>query len=162
MSVRLTETERRVAELYSRGMRPREIAESLGISINTVYKALSKARRAMELAEVRVEAAPRYAPQYYTFNTLVYVYPSAQLQLQISLSASRAVLVHDSYDAVLRKLDEIISLLKGVRVERRAVAEPAPPGSGRSEADGHGGNGHLPDALKRNVWISLLRNKTAT
>ncbi|MCU7787264.1 helix-turn-helix domain-containing protein [Pyrobaculum sp. 3827-6] len=157
MSVRLTETERRVAELYSRGMRPREIAESLGISINTVYKALSRARKAMELTEAQVEAEPRYAPQYYTFNTLVYVYPSAQPQLQISLSASRAVVVHDSYDAVLRKLDEIISLLKGARVERRAAAEPAPPN--RSEADGHGGNGHLPDALKRNVWISLLRSR---
>jgi hypothetical protein len=156
MSVKLTETERRVAELYSRGMRPREIAESLGISINTVYKALSKARKAMQLAEARVEAAP----QYYTFNTLVYTYPSVQPQLQISVLASGAIVVYDFYDAVLRKLDEIISLLRGVRVERRVAAEPAPPD--RSEANGHRGNGHLPDILKRNVWISLLRSKTAT
>ncbi len=42
---RLTRTELAVGELYMRGMKPREIAQRLGISINTVYKAISKYRK---------------------------------------------------------------------------------------------------------------------
>jgi len=46
--VKLTATEQRVVELYNNGLRPRDIANRLGISINTVYKALSKYRRFSE------------------------------------------------------------------------------------------------------------------
>ncbi|MFN7106018.1 MAG: helix-turn-helix transcriptional regulator, partial [Pyrobaculum sp.] len=68
MSVRLTKTEKKIAELYATGMRPREIAEHLGLSINTVYKALSKARRA---AEASTEApVPTNTPH----TTYIYTY----------------------------------------------------------------------------------------
>jgi transposase len=70
MSMRLTETERRVAEMYARGLRPREIAEKLGISINTVYKALSKARK---LAAIADKPEPRDPPSLRFRNFGVYV-----------------------------------------------------------------------------------------
>lgn len=154
MLVRLTETERKVAELYAKGMRPREIADRLGISINTVYKALSKARKTME-AE-----SPPAAPHYYAFTTVVYVYPSLQQTLRISLTAAGTVSMHDIYDVVLKKLDEILTLLKGSRQTRR-LSEPKAGAEGNGHSDGKyvPKDDHMPEALRRNVWISLLRSK---
>ncbi|ACB40538.1 sigma factor-like helix-turn-helix DNA-binding protein [Pyrobaculum neutrophilum] len=150
MTVRLTETERKVADLYSKGLRPREIAERLGISINTVYKALSKARRALELAEEPVDGQ-----RYYAFSASVYMYNVFSQAQPISVSSSRAVLIHEVQDAVLKKLDEILAILKSSRPEPRAAK--APPAR---EADlGNDGNGHLPEPLRKNIWISLLRSK---
>lgn len=158
MSVRLTETERRVAELYTRGMRPREIAERLGISINTVYKALSKARRATELDGQPV--AP--APSYFSYTAVVYVYPNAQQMGKATLVTASAVVIRDMYDVVLKKLDEIISLLKNTGMAERPggpKAEVVGHREGGHVGNGHKDGGHLPEALRRNVWISLLRNK---
>jgi hypothetical protein len=157
MPVRLTETERRVAEMYSRGLRPREIAEKLGISINTVYKALSKARRYMEV----VEAPSAGTSHYYAFNASVYTYPTGPVASPMSVVVDKAVVVQDLYGAVLRKLDEILSLLKEER--RNGDAKEGAPGAaqqidaGAPPKEDH--DGHMPEALKKNVWISLLRSK---
>lgn len=157
MPVRLTETERRVAEMYSRGLRPREIAEKLGISINTVYKALSKARRYMEV----VEAPSAGTSHYYAFNASVYTYPTGPVASPVSVVVDKAVVVQDLYGAVLRKLDEILSLLKEEKRNRDAK-ERAPGAAQQIDAgappkEDH--DGHMPEALKKNVWISLLRSK---
>jgi len=156
MSVRLTETERRVAEMYSRGLKPREIAERLGISINTVYKALSKARRSMETVDM-----PSAETSYYAFNTSVYTYPTGPVVLPVSVVADKAVVVQDLYSVVLRKLDEILSLLKEVR-RNGDVRERAPKAAQQSGVDSlpeEDHDGHMPEALRKNVWISLLRSK---
>ncbi|ADN51125.1 helix-turn-helix domain-containing protein [Vulcanisaeta distributa] len=45
MSSKLTKTEELAAKLYfNEGLKPKEIAQKLGISVNTVYKAISKYR----------------------------------------------------------------------------------------------------------------------
>lgn len=155
MSVRLTETERRVAELYSRGMKPRQIAEALGISVNTVYKALSKARKAAEVVEI--QPLPELAQYYYVFNTKVHTYPVSQYSAS-AIVVSKAVVVYDVADAILKKLDEILSILKNSgqsrHVEKRAPSIEVPN-------NGHDGDGHLPEAFRKNMWISLLRSKRA-
>jgi hypothetical protein len=73
----------------------------------------------------------------------------------------RAVVVQDLYGAVLRKLDEILSLLKEEKRNRDAK-ERAPRAAQQIDAgappkEDH--DGHMPEALKKNVWISLLRSK---
>ncbi len=48
MSIKLSKTEIEVGKLYfEQGKKPKEIAETLGLSINTVYKAISKYRSYM-------------------------------------------------------------------------------------------------------------------
>jgi orotate phosphoribosyltransferase-like protein len=154
MSMRLTETERRVAEMYARGLRPREIAERLGISINTVYKALSKARKAAEI----VDTPSLETPHHYVFVTSVYTYSTSPVSSSVSIVADRAaVVVQDLYGVVLSKLDEVLSLLK-----RQNKGSPdAVPATARQDGTHveEDRNGHMPEALRRNIWISLLRNK---
>jgi Bacterial regulatory proteins, luxR family. len=163
MSMRLTETERRVAEMYARGLRPREIAERLGISINTVYKALSKARKAAEI----VGTPSLETPHHYVFVTSVYTYSTSPVSSSVSIVAdSAAVVVQDLYGVVLRKLDEVLSLLKEKR-QNKGSLDVAPGTARRDDTNSHGGlplveeghNGHMPEALRKNVWISLLRSK---
>jgi DNA-binding CsgD family transcriptional regulator len=162
MSMRLTETERRVAEMYARGLRPREIAEKLGISINTVYKALSKARKAAAIVNTQsLETLHRYV-----FVTSVYTYPTSPVSSSVSVVAERAVVVQDLYGVVLRKLDEVLSLLKEKR-QSKSSPDVVPATARRDDASPHGGpplleedrNGHMPETLRKNVWISLLRSK---
>jgi hypothetical protein len=168
MSMRLTETERKVAELYARGLRPREIAERLGISINTVYKALSKARK---LAAVADKPSPE-TPHHYVFVTSVYTYPTSSVSSSVSIVANGAVVVQDLYGVVLRKLDEVLSLLKR---QNKGSLDVAPATARRDDTHSHSGhnvsytplaeegrNGHMPEALKRNIWISLLRSKVTS
>jgi len=154
MYVKLTDTERRVAELYSKGLRPREIAEALGISINTVYKALSKARRAYSVTE---EARASAFPLSVSLSVNVYLYPPTSFQ-PVAVSSSGVVAIYDAYDAIMKKLEKILSLLEGrqeaprrwpVREELRAQREEVRLG----------GDGHMPEPLRRNVWISIIRNK---
>lgn len=149
MAVKLTQTERRVVEQYSKGLRPREIAEQLGISINTVYKALSKARKSKVLSEM-----PDL--QYYVFTSQVYMYNTAPAAVYPRVVASAVLPVEEAYSAVVKKLDEIISLLKNERPAIKGVVEKRREEAFRAEENG---NGHVPDALRKNVWISLLRSK---
>jgi len=153
MYVKLTDTERRVAELYSKGLRPREIAEALGISINTVYKALSKARRAYSLAE----EAPASLPLSASFSVNVYLYPPASFQ-PVAVSSSGAVAIYDAYDAIMKKLEKILSLLEGRQEAPRRWPVREEPRPQREEVR-LGGDGHMPEPLRRNVWISIIRNK---
>ncbi len=157
MSVRLTDTERRVAEMYSRGLKPREIAERLGISINTVYKALSKARRYMQI----VDAPSAGSSHYYAFNASVYTYPTGPVASPVFVVADKAVAVQDLYGVILRKLDEILSLLKEER--RNGDAGEGVPKAARQNGAGslpeEDHDGHMPEMLRKNVWISLLRSK---
>ncbi|MEZ0319466.1 MAG: helix-turn-helix transcriptional regulator [Pyrobaculum sp.] len=157
MSVRLTDTERKVAELYSKGIRPREIAERLGISINTVYKALSKARKAGDVVEEQLVAS------HFTFAMPLYSY-AFQAQQHVEVN-SRVVVVYE-HDAVLKKLDEIISLLKAQRPDLKTQRMPETRGEGsrpREVKDVEtpvNGDGRLPDVLKRNVWVGIIRSRT--
>ena len=166
MSMRLTETERKVAELYARGLRPREIAERLGISINTVYKALSKARKLAAIAD----KPSLETPHHYVFVTSVYTYSTSSVSSSVSVVADRAaVVVQDLYGVVLRKLDEVLSLLKRQNKGSPDVAPATARRDGTRPHSGHNGsytpqveegrNGHMPETLRKNIWVSLLRSK---
>ncbi len=164
--MKLTETERKVAEMYASGLKPREIAERLGISINTVYKALSKARKVMAMTN----AQDLETPHRYVFVTSVYTYSTSPVSSSVSIVADRAaVVVQDLYGVVLRKLDEVLSLLKR---QNKGPPDVAPATARRDVTHSHGGhngnytplveegrNDHMPEALRKNIWVSLLRSK---
>ncbi|MEM1598252.1 MAG: sigma factor-like helix-turn-helix DNA-binding protein [Pyrobaculum sp.] len=171
MSVKLTDTERRVAELYSKGLRPREIAERLGISINTVYKALSKARKVGNIVEEK-RVVKEELSNHYTFTMPLYGYvPQTQQHVEVS---SKIVVVYE-HDVLMKKLDEIISILNALRTEKAQrilletpqrilpdvrKEEGARPKSVKGVETSVDGNGHLPDALKRNVWVGIIRSRS--
>lgn len=144
MPVRLTETERRVAELYGRGMRPREIAEALGISINTVYKALSKARRAAE-EEAAPPARPEQGTSTYSYTLSVMVVPAALGQPP----------AHVGLEEQLRRLEELLARLESLLRHAQVPQAPTPPPAEARPP----GNGHMPEHLRKNVWVSLIRSR---
>ncbi len=163
--MKLTKTEREVAQLYQGGMKPREIAQKLGISINTVYKALSKARRAMEETQSTtgnfLQTNNGGLFNFHTFNTTV--------QSAYVVNFQNAPGVGGDCRAILQKLEETLSYLKTLdarlkTLESREVRQPLR----HSETDGSNGSWRhrldevegSPDLLKKNVWISILRNKT--
>ncbi|MEM4964119.1 MAG: sigma factor-like helix-turn-helix DNA-binding protein [Pyrobaculum sp.] len=154
--MRLTETERKVAELYAMGVRPRDIASRLGISINTVYKALSKARRVMPTIDDRETERPAgetwntYAP-IYTFNISVSLYTQSSWQIVTTPQVKNL-----DFDALIKKLDEILDLLK----KEQKINKPIREQSDEVKNDGAKNNGYMPESLRRNVWISLLRSKS--
>jgi len=165
MYVKLTATEKKVVELYSKGLRPREIAQALGISINTVYKALSKARKAYSLTE---EVHASAFPPSISLSVNVYLYPSTSFQ-PAAVSSSSAVAIYNAYDAIMRKLEKILSYLEQwqetlrrwpmrdePRPQREAMREEF---RAQREEVRLGGDGHMPELLRRNVWISIIRNK---
>jgi DNA-binding CsgD family transcriptional regulator len=164
VTVRLSATERKVAELYSAGLRPREIANALGISINTVYKALSKARRALGA----LERPSLQLARSYTIS--VPAPPSKFTPLRLALSlyyngapalggqpAAGAAALPEELNRVLERLERVI--LQLCQAQRRAGE--APP---RREAPSGGddGDGRLPPLLRKNVWVALLRSKAPT
>jgi hypothetical protein len=108
-----------------------------------------------------VEAPSAGTSHYYAFNVSVYTYPTGPVASPMSVVVDKAVVVQDLYGAVLRKLDEILSLLKEER--RNGDAKEGAPGAaqqidaGAPPKEDH--DGHMPEALKKNVWISLLRSK---
>jgi len=157
MYVKLTDTEKKVVELYSKGLRPREIAQALGISINTVYKALSKARRAYSVTE---EARALAFPLSVSFSVNVYLYPPTSFQ-PVAASSSSAVAIYNAYDAIMtimKKLEKILSYLEQWQETSRKwpVRDESRP---QREEVRLGGDGHMPELLRRNVWISIIRNK---
>jgi len=154
MYVKLTDTEKKVAELYSKGLRPREIAEALGISINTVYKALSKARRAYSVTE---EAHTSAFPLSVSFSVNIYLYPPASFQ-PVAVSSSSAVAIYNAYDAIMKKLEKILSYLEQWQEASRRWPMREESRAQREEVR-LGGDGHMPEPLRRNVWISIIRNK---
>ncbi|MEL9990966.1 MAG: sigma factor-like helix-turn-helix DNA-binding protein [Thermoproteus sp.] len=143
--MKLTATEQRVVELYNNGLKPREIANKLGISINTVYKALSKHRRIAELSEEIREGPPHQDSSYYAvvlpiWNTPVvynFAIPNAAQFEELSRLVKRL-------EDILERLEK---LADGRQAEHKvAIEEPrtAPP----------------PDFIKQNAWVRLLRGKS--
>ncbi|MEZ0247927.1 MAG: sigma factor-like helix-turn-helix DNA-binding protein [Thermoproteus sp.] len=142
--MRLTATEQRVVELYNNGLKPREIANRLGISINTVYKALSKHRRIAEVEE-EVREDSRHQSSYYAvvlpiWNTPV-VYNFAVQDMAQFEELSRLV---KRLEDVLERLEKLVD---GHSIEHKVAVE----GSKTAPA---------PDFIKQNAWVKLLRGKS--
>ncbi|MGC9118296.1 MAG: hypothetical protein ACP5I3_04805 [Thermoproteus sp.] len=143
--MKLTATEQRVVELYNSGLRPRDIANKLGISINTVYKALSKHRR---LAEA---PGPEDGEQRLSYNYYAVVMPMASSSVIYSFAPPQMPRV-DGLEPLVKRLEYVLErlerLLDGKQIVEGKAAE-AP-----ESADG------TPDFIRRNAWVKLLRGRS--
>jgi len=146
--VKLTATEQRVVELYNNGLRPRDIANRLGISINTVYKALSKYRRFSESQDGDDEGG--IPQQSYSYYAVVMPMPSSSLVY--SFAASPPTPRIDGLEPLVKRLEYVLERLEKLldgrqTAEGKAVEAPGP-------AEG------APDFIRRNAWVKLLRGRS--
>lgn len=145
--MKLTATEQRVVELYASGLRPREIANKLGISVNTVYKALSKHRKLTEPSAPVEDQTPQQIHNYYAV-----VLPTPSMSVLYSFAPPQ--IPQADLLPLLKRLEDALSklerLLEGKQVVERptAVAETVP-------------SGEVPEFLKRNAWVKLLRGRSS-
>ncbi len=153
--MKLTATEQRVVELYSNGLKPREIANKLGISINTVYKALSKHRRLVESSPQAAEdptpdePSPELQHSYYAV-----VLPISAASVLYSFAPPQMPQASD-ISPLLKRLEDVLSRLERLLDGKQIVERPASAaGSGGGEEDA------VPDFLRRNAWVKLLRGRS--
>ena len=147
--VKLTATEQRVVELYNNGLRPRDIANRLGISINTVYKALSKYRRFSEPQDGGDDEGG-IPQQSYSYYAVVMPMPSSSLVY--SFAASPPTPRTDGLEPLVKRLEYVLERLEKLldgrqTAEGKAVEAPGP-------AEG------APDFIRRNAWVKLLRGRS--
>ncbi|MFB6490216.1 MAG: helix-turn-helix domain-containing protein [Thermoproteus sp. AZ2] len=160
--MRLTSTEQKVVDLYNSGLRPREIANRLGISINTVYKALSKYRRISEAEASPPTTAPAdggdqgqgsNGPSYYAAT--VALYSSSVLYAHVPQPPvdyrELSALVKRLED-LLERLEKLIEGKPSVEATKREVAVAEAPSVADMGSD-------LPDFIRRNAWVKVLRGR---
>ncbi len=126
---RLTRTELAVGELYSRGMKPREIARALGISINTVYKAISKYRKYLDGSGDMGDA-----------RLVTY---SFEFSFSFPLQAGADV---GALEERVRRLEERVRELEN-------ALRSGPPAAREPDEVG------LPRYVRDNVWVNILRSR---
>ncbi|MFP3302636.1 MAG: helix-turn-helix domain-containing protein [Caldivirga sp.] len=173
--VKLTKTELAVGDLYYRqGLRPREIAQRLGISINTVYKALSKYRSQLRdnlningQAESPLGGKEDYVqPQggqagtlvslSFTVSTTQPIQPSVVNLSEVNEllgSLSRDIkLLKDDYSRIIDALMELKKLVSSMAVVNCG-------GYVDSRVSGDGRDLNLPSFVRDNVWVDIIRSK---
>ena len=154
--MKLTQTEVRIVEMYRRGARPREIAEALGVSINTVYKALSKARRGLGDVEPREDGATTEAKPTLTSAQMGVAQVVLAVNAEISVASAR-----QSADPCQQTLAELLSAMRRLEGElaelRRLVLSLAKPA--QLPAQERPQLGRVPEFLMSNLWVDVLRSR---
>lgn len=159
-AVKLTQTEQRVVELYSAGLKPREIANRLGISVNTVYKALSKHRRISEASAEAPQSRP--SAGYYAVVTPLY---SSSVVYTAVYAPQPSAAEYDELKALVKRLGDLLDKLEKLvgggsslgAPRRTPVSVGASASAGPEDGDGSG----LPDFIRRNIWVKVLRGANA-
>lgn len=169
---KLTKTELAVGELYYRqGLRPREIAQRLGISINTVYKALSKYRSYMR-DNISGEGAG-FSEQA---STVTEVQGNMQGTGLLSLSFTINIAqptpigndgltgISDALNALSREIkllkDEYSQLMNVLMELKKLITSIKPIECGDSLSEQHiDSNMNLPSFVRDNVWVDIIRSR---
>ncbi|CCC82266.1 helix-turn-helix domain-containing protein [Thermoproteus tenax] len=156
--MKLTATEQRIVQLYSEGLKPREIANRLGISINTVYKALSKHRRISELAQgISEEAQIPQGDAYYAVVTPIY-----SVSALYSYIPAPSLQYIDEIKSLIKRLEDILEKLEKLDVNAATQLYSKSPELHRNATDKVTDNAMAadgPDFLRQNVWVRLLRGR---
>ena len=159
--MKLTQTEMRIVEMYRRGARPREIAEILGVSINTVYKALSKARRVLGDVEPRGNGAPeaRPVPIHATPVGVSQVVLAVNAEVNVSAGTHQSTRqLADPCQQVAAELLSAIRRLEGELAElKKMVASLSRPA--QAPVQERQQPGRVPEFLMSNLWVDVLRSR---
>ncbi|WP_291999386.1 helix-turn-helix domain-containing protein [Caldivirga sp.] len=170
---KLTKTELAVGDLYYRqGLKPREIAQRLGISINTVYKALSKYRAysrdnigdgekpqesMVKTSEANTQQPLGAATINLSFTVSINQAPSAGY-LELSSvnetlnSLMREIkLIKDDYAQLINAIMDLKKLISSVNTSNCSNAYD---GEFNNQRDLN-----LPSFVKDNVWVDIIRSK---
>lgn len=169
---RLTKTELAVGELYYRqGLRPREIAQRLGISINTVYKALSKYRSYMrdnisgkgvgsgEQAPIMTEV--RGNTQGTGLLSLSFTINVAQ---PIPIGGDGLTEISDALNSLSREIkllkDEYSQLMNVLMELKKLITSIKPIECSDSLSEQRiDNNMNLPSFVRDNVWVDIIRSR---
>ncbi|WP_291767207.1 helix-turn-helix domain-containing protein [Caldivirga sp. UBA161] len=169
---KLTKTELAVGDLYYRqGLKPREIAQRLGISINTVYKALSKYRAYSRDNVSNVEKVqestkssdanaqpPAAALINLSFTVSINQPPSASnLELSsvsevLNSLMSEIKLIKDNYAQLINAIMDLKKLITSINTYNCSNGYDG-------ESDGGQQGLNLPSFVKDNVWVDIIRSK---
>jgi len=176
MSSKLTKTEELAAKLYfNDGLKPKEIAQKLGISVNTVYKAISKYRAfTMKNGEQTVSQMyndygttnPKAEDNSYSSNS---DYGNYIFNVKLSIITNYApdsslnnysdLIYQGELMKELKALKELISKLidKVEELERRSNINCQ---NNIQTRDEQSDNEYLvPDFIRDNPWVDVLRLK---
>mgnify|MGYP001626345354 CR=1 FL=1 len=168
MQYKLSRTEMMVGEMYFRqGMKPRDIADKLGISVNTVYKAISKYKAVYGdkwVEEQEEPASPASStvneqiseskpPLTITFTVTTQYSPSPQViqekcddQLQVELLLKMAASINELFlkiNELSRKIEQIMQ--QPIKKEQEPISSTV--------------SGDAPEFIRDNVWIDVIRSK---
>ncbi len=173
-ATRLSRTEELAARLYfEEGLKPKEIAQRLGISVNTVYKAISK-YRALRKIEDDGEAKEKQgkaqcqeafsrpieseAKEVSTTTTFTFIIPSAS-NTPVHGVISESITIEREILGELRRIRELLTMvveelqtLKTTLKERPIVVQ-AKPEKPQFEV-----KAELPDFMRDNPWIDVIRS----
>ncbi|ADY00414.1 bacterio-opsin activator, HTH domain protein [Vulcanisaeta moutnovskia 768-28] len=180
MSSKLTKTEEFAAKLYfNEGLKPKEIAQKLGISVNTVYKAISKYRafaKSLDQASAQLNDDKQINTQVdnnaYALNNYSSVF---NVSLSIITGSPIQPLKNDySYESAyqgelikeLKSLRELIGKLieKVEELEKRGVNNCSSnsvrdQGSITNNANnGQLNTDSLPEFIRDNPWIDVIKS----
>ncbi len=177
MSSKLSKTEELAAKLYfNEGLKPKEIAQKLGISVNTVYKAISKYRAFAKNVdqESNGDQAINNAlgkdnmdvlfPENYVFNVKLSIITTQPLSLKNNEPPEgmyQGELINE-----IRALRELVSKLveKVEELERRSICV-----HGSTDDYDHSNKGNttqsdhsVPDFLRDNPWVDVIKSIHST
>ncbi len=164
---KLSKTEIEAGRLYfEHGLKPRQIAEKLKISINTVYKALSKYRnlylKSIENRE-EVKRDEKISPTNnitFTFNVVNYSRSAENLNSKVDSALlydietlRRALIrIEDTLNEVKKLLLEVMNKLTNMNINTYTSSHV--DYSESSELD-------VPEFLRNNIWIDVIRSKAS-
>lgn len=164
---KLSKTEIEVGRLYfEHGLKPRQIAEKLKISINTVYKALSKYRnlylKSVENREKvrRDEKISLTSNITFTFNVVNYSRGAENLNGKIDSALlydvetlrKALVRIEDTLNEVKKLLLEVMDKLTSMNISTYTSSHV--DYSESSEL-------YVPEFLRNNIWIDVIRLKAS-
>ncbi|ABW02458.1 helix-turn-helix domain-containing protein [Caldivirga maquilingensis] len=169
---KLTKTELAVGDLYYRqGLKPREIAQRLGISINTVYKALSK-YRAYSRDNVSVVEKPQESTEP-SNNNMQQPLGVASINLSFTVSinqppsASYLELnnVGETLNSLMREIklikDDYAQLINAIMDLKKLITSinTLSCSNGYDKPNDGQRDLNLPSFVKDNVWVDIIRSK---
>lgn len=154
MAGKLSSTEIKAYELYRSGLKPREISQKLGISVNTVYKAISKARKVLDGGREREEVQNHTGS--YGITVILTVSAPSDGALSNKPEASSCEVPVDVV-GMLRRIESVyMDLLREVREVKKLIStEPAATKREFAQEVIEG----VPDFIRDNLWVDVIRSR---